>query len=233
MSKSSFKAQLVKIRREVRQGHPRYSYLDRIATLAFLIATAILLAIIPALAVPMGVLMMAGLIAWFGIKTTPESDNEDPDGGWDSMRGRNLVTTVIVLLTGGYGSVVLLLELTAALVEHYIEIGAYVGSLFVIFGLQRSLGQTLEKRSDHIDVADETCWVCATDTLKGGIFSCPICGFVSKAKNPFQGLCAHMDNRHHDEWRNTSLFKNLCESCQTNRFILTYLRSKASSEYGH
>ena len=232
MSNPKLKQMFARVEHQAKARQARYLRLNRISALAFLLSTATLLVFIPALLIPIGVLFLAGLIAWFGMQTSPEPDNEDPDGGWDAMWGNNCLTTLIVLMVGAYGLVTLLVGIAAAFLEHYLEIGVYAGALIVIFSAENVLKKTLRKPSQQIDDVDENCWICATESLKEGVFSCPICGFVSKAKNPYRGLCAHMDNMHHHAWRNTPLFKRLCDSCKDNRFIQTYLRSKGPAKFG-
>ena len=232
MSNPKLKQMFADAENHAKARQANYLRLNRISALAVLLFTAILLALIPSLLIPMGILMLAGLIGWFGMQTSPESDNEDPDGGWDAMWSNNCLTTFIVLLVGGYGLITLLFGLGAAFFEHYIEIGIYVGALIIIFGSTHLLKKNFKKRNELIKDVDENCWVCATEAFKEGIFSCPICGFASKAKNPFRGLCAHMDNMHHHAWRHTPLFKRLCDSCKDNRMIQSYLRSKGPTKYG-
>ncbi|MDC3032578.1 hypothetical protein OA249_01290 [Litorivicinus sp.] len=206
--------------------------LNRISNLAFLAITFVFLFLVPEFLKPIGVFVLAGLIAWYGMQTAPEPGNDDPDGGWDAMWGNNCLVTMIIIVIGLIGLGLLISTLFSSLTERYVEIGVYISASVAIFYIEHLINRVAKKPSDTVEDIDADCWVCSTDCHKDGVFSCPICGFASKAKNRYRGLCAHMDNMHHDAWRNTPVFKRLCDSCKAIQHIKRYLRSSGPQKYG-
>ncbi len=232
MSNPRLKKMFADIEQQTLRARAARFRLNRISNLAFLAITVVFLFLVPEFLKPIGVFVLAGLIAWYGMQTAPEPGNDDPDGGWDAMWGNNCLVTMIIIVIGLIGLGLLISTLFSSLTERYVEIGVYVSTSFAIFYIEYLINRVAKKPSDTVEDIDADCWVCATDCYKDGVFSCPICGFVSKAKNPYRGLCAHMDNIHHDAWRNTPLFARLCEPCKTNRYIKSYLNSKGPRRYG-
>lgn len=206
--------------------------LSRIAGITFLLFTGIFLFFVPEFLFPLSVLLVAGIIMFYGLQSRPDPDNEDPDGGWDSLWNYNCLVTLIVLGIGFYGLAALVLTFVMTILSKHLEIAVYVSACIGIFYIEHLINKATKKPSDTVEDIDADCWVCATDCYKDGVFSCPICGFVSKAKNPYRGLCAHMDNMHHEPWRNTPVFKRLCDSCGSISMIRRYLSSRGRNKYG-
>lgn len=232
MSNPRLKKMFAEIEQQTLKARAAYFRLNRISNLAFLAITFVFLFLVPEFLKPICVFVLAGLIAWYGMQTAPEPGNDDPDGGWDAMWGNNYLVTMIIIVIGLIGLGLLISALFSSLTKSYVEIGVYISISFAIFYLENLINKASKKPSDTVEDIDADCWVCATDCNKDGIFSCPICGFVSKAKNPYRGLCAHMDNMHHDAWRNTPVFKRLCDSCSSIPMVRRYLSSRGRNKYG-
>ena len=232
MSNPKLKKMFAEIEQQARKKRAINLRLSRIAGITFLLFTGIFLFFVPEFLFPLGVLLVAGVIMFYGLQSQPDPDNEDPDGGWDSLWNYNCLVTLVMLLIGFYGLALLVLTFFATLLSKYLEIGIYVSACIAIFYIEHLITSKKKRPSEVVADIDSDCWVCATDYHKDGVFSCPICGFASKAKNPYRGLCAHMDNMHHDAWRNTPLFKRLCNSCEGIPAIKRYIRSSAPLKFG-
>ena len=229
MSNPKLKEMFADIEQQVKKSRARVLRLSSLTGITFFVFTAIFLSFVPEFLTSIGLLLLAVIIMLLFTQSSPDPDNNDGDGGWDQMWFRNCLVMSVVLVVGFFGLALFVLTFLTTVLSKYIEMGLYVTACIVIFYVQYRI---TKQASDGMDPTEEECWVCATDCHKDGEFSCPICGFSSGARNPYRGLCAHMNNMHHEVWRNTPLFKRLCASCKTNRYIKIYLSSKGASRYG-
>ena len=233
MDKTELNKMLTAIHQQAEKQRLARLHLTRLTALAFLVTTAVFLFFVPEFIKSLALLGLAVIICWYGMQTQPTPDNEDADGGWDAMFGNNLLVILITLVIFATGVALFLSTLISAIAENYMAIGSFGFASTVIFLVDRKLSKKIKAHSEAVeDVADD-CWVCSCEAYTNGTFQCPICGFVSKAKNPYRGLCAHMDNMHKVAWRQTPLFRRLCKTCQSVPEIGRYLKSSGPSKFGH